>query len=110
MISLPRESYKEDRIIYMIKPEYLAEDALRILHKLGISPSVSRREGLWDISGYGSEGWVGISIRSSRKILPLLRSFGPMYISEVKVRAEGSKDFLNSLRYRLNIETLRGGG
>ncbi|RLI36809.1 hypothetical protein DRO60_05280 [Candidatus Bathyarchaeota archaeon] len=99
--------YQEERTIYMIKPEYLLEDMVRALRKLGFSPALEERGEGWLIEASKSGRYVKASLRSEKRVLPGLEVFGLVPISHLRVEAEGPEGFVQELRRRLEIELLR---
>ncbi|HDI00992.1 MAG TPA: hypothetical protein ENF78_00970 [Candidatus Bathyarchaeota archaeon] len=100
-------SFHERRIIYMIRPKYLLEDVLRALRKLGLEPSLRSEAGSWLITAEGPNCSVEIVLRSEEKVVRGLEVLGRIHITELTVSAEGPGDFIEALRYRLEVELLR---
>ena len=99
--------YREERTIYMIKPEYLLEDVIRALRKLGFEPSLSEEGGAKIVKARGPGKHVELLLRSEEKVIPGLEVLGEIPITHISLSAEGPEDFITSLRYRLEVELLR---
>ena len=99
--------YREERAIYMIKPEYLLEDVVRALRKLGFSPALEELGRGWLIEAFKSGRHVKAWLKSERRVLPGLEVFGLVPVSHLRVEAEGPEEFVRELRRRLEIELLR---
>ena len=99
--------YQEERVIYMIKPEYLLEDVARAMRKLGFSPTLEGRGESWLIEASKSGRHVRALLTSEKRVLLGLEVFGLVPVSRLQVEAEGPEEFVRELRRRLEIELLR---
>ena len=100
--------YSEERVIYMIKPDYLLEDVARALRKLGFQPALEERgPNAWLLEASGSGKFVRAVLESEKRVIAGLEVLGPIYVTRLRVEAEGPEDFIRSLRRRLEVELLR---
>ena len=84
--------YEEERTIYMIKPEFLLDDVVRALRKLGLNPLLEEEPGGWLVEAAGSGKHVKILLTSEIRCLKGLEVFGPVpaaYANDVNAALVG---------------------
>ena len=100
-------AYREERVIYMIRPVYLLQDLTRALRKLGFEPLMSGEEGSWVLEGASGGRRVLLRLESHEEVVPGLEVLGEVPVSKLTIEAEGPGEFIKALRHRLEVELLR---
>ena len=102
-----KRTYREERTIYMIKPEFLIQDLLRAFDKLGLHPELSGGGGAWLLKGSSGDGSARVELTSTYELVDGLHTLGPIPVSKLDIYAEGPEDFIRAFKRRLEVELLR---
>ena len=102
-----KEIYEEERTIYMIKPEFLIQDLLRAFKKMGLVVELIEGKGSWLLKGSSRNEKAVVELVSTYKIIDELRTLGPIPVSKLLIRLEGSENFIKAFKHRLEVELLR---
>ena len=102
-----KRAYREERTIYMIKPEFLIQDLLRAFDKLSLHPELSGGGGAWLLKGSSGDGSARVELTSTYELVDGLRTLGPIPVSKLDIYVEGPEDFIRAFKRRVEVELLR---
>ena len=102
-----KRTYREERTIYMIKPEFLVQDLLRVFDKLGLHPELSGGGGAWLLRGSSGDRSARVELTSTYELVEGLRTLGPIPVNKLDIYVEGPEDFIRAFKRRVEVELLR---
>jgi len=107
MILGDKRVYEEERIIYMIKPEFLLQDLLRAFRKLGLDPELTGGGGSWLLRGSSGGREAVVKLVSRQEVVEGLQTLGRIPVSRLSIQARGPGDFITAFKHRIEVELLR---